>query len=106
MDDNHSGEWKIDKEVALGEIPDISALLEFTIKQKVLYHSNMIPSLIQKKTEKFLGIFENWGDALAFQVFMQDFQSFPGMSIVQTVLRRTPTSMLWNIIKQYSRGST
>ena len=66
-------DWKTPLEVAFGLTPDISALLQYTFYEPIYYydaevsfpHSRELPG-------RFLGIAENVGDALTFQVLTDE----------------------------------
>jgi len=72
-------------EVAFGETPDISAILQFSWYEKLLYLDGAVP--FPKSKEKyghFVGIAHNQGDALTFYVLTDDTRQV----IVRSVARR------------------
>ena len=68
-------DWKTPMEKATGETPDISAFMQFTFWEKVLYysHGESFPDTTEK-VGRFLGVSENCGDALTFYILTKDEQ--------------------------------
>jgi hypothetical protein len=77
-------DWRTPMEVALGETPDISALLQFRFYEPIYYHdpvNNKFPDT-QEKIGYFIGIAENKGDELTFWVLTGN-----GSVIARSVIR-------------------
>ena len=65
--------WRTPIEVATGETPDISNLLQFYWYEKVYYydHSTSFPDS-KEKLGRFVGIAENVGDTLFYKILTSD----------------------------------
>ncbi len=70
-------------EIATGETSDISACLEFTLRQKVLYHSydESFPDS-RELPGHFLGVSKNCGDALTFYILTKNNNKIISRSVV------------------------
>ena len=77
--------WRTPIEVATGETPDISNLLQFHWYERVYYYdpSNPYPNP-KEKAGRFVGIAENVGDTLTYKIITDDTQQIIYRSVVRS----------------------
>ena len=83
---NETLDWKTPIEVATGETPDISNLLQFHWYQKVYYYDpkSSYPGP-KEKLGHFVGIAENVGDTLTYKILTSDTREVIHRSVVRAV---------------------
>ena len=90
--------WRTPIEIAFGETPDLSVLLQYSFYEQVLYldSDTKYPDL-KEKPGRFVGIAENCGDALTYLILIEDTNQVISRSIVRPAddkthpnLRATP----------------
>ena len=76
--------WKTPIEVATGDTPDISNLLQFHWYQKILYHDPKSPyPNTKEKAGRFVGVAENVGDTLTYKILTDDTRQVIHRSVVR-----------------------
>jgi hypothetical protein len=75
---------KTPTEVAFGETPDISDILQFTFYQPVYYHAPNAPyPSTEEKLGRFLGIADSVGDDLTFWILTDDTDQVIARSVLR-----------------------
>ena len=76
--------WRTPMEVAFGETPDLSVLLQYSFYEEVLYldHDTKYPES-KEKPGYFVGIAENCGDALTYLILTKDTNQVICQSVVR-----------------------
>ena len=75
--------WRTPIEVAFGETPDVSVLLQYSFYEQILYlDSDTKYPDSKEKPGRFVGIAENCGDALTYLILTDDTNQIISRSVV------------------------